>query len=47
MGDDMEDLHGRTVHADGELVVLPLFFLPGVVLLPGQILPLTLFHPQV
>lgn len=47
MGADMEELHGRTVHADGEIVLLPLFFLPGVVLVPGQTLPLHLFHPQV
>ncbi|XP_057312965.1 protein cereblon-like [Hydractinia symbiolongicarpus] len=46
MGADMEELHGRTVHADGEIVLLPLFFLPGVVLVPGQTLPLNLFHPQ-
>ena len=43
----MEELHGRTVHVDGDLVLLPLFHRPGLVIVPGQILPLHLFHPQV
>jgi len=46
MGDNMEELHGRTIHPEGEVVIMPLFFQPGVVLAPGQTLPLNLFHPH-
>ena len=47
MGENMEHLPGRTIHDDDQVVMMPLFFLPGVVLVPGQILPLNLFHPHV
>jgi len=46
MGEDMEELHGRTIHSEGEIVLMPLYFQPGVVLAPGQTLPLNLFHPH-
>ena len=46
LGSDMQELHGRTIHDNHEIVMMPLFFLPGVVLMPGQTLPLNLFHPQ-
>lgn len=46
LGENMEELKGRTVHTEGEIVMMPLFFQPGVVLVPGQTLPLNLFHPQ-
>ena len=43
----MEELHGRTIHDAADIVKLPLMLLPGVTLVPNQILPLHLFHPQV
>ena len=42
----MEDVHGRTIHDDESHVTLPVLSLPGVVLLPGQMLPLFLFQPS-
>lgn len=47
MGADMEDLKGRTVRDDGEVMLMPLVYKPDIVLVPGQILPLVFFHPQV
>ena len=47
MGENMEQLPGRTLLDDDQVVMMPLFLLPGVVLVPGQILPLNLFHPHV
>lgn len=46
LGDDLEDLRGRTMHDDEALVTLPLLPLPGVVLVPGQVIPLHLFQQQ-
>ena len=46
MGEGMEDLHGRTIHTEGDTIIMPLYFQPGVVLAPGQTLPLNLFHPH-
>ncbi|XP_050813447.1 protein cereblon isoform X3 [Gopherus flavomarginatus] len=46
LGSDMEEFHGRTVHDDDSCQMIPV--LPHVVmmLIPGQTLPLQLFHPQ-
>ena len=46
LGDDLEELQGRTVHDDDSYISLPILSLPGVVLLPGQTLPLHLFQPS-
>lgn len=46
LGADLEDVHGRTIHDDDSQVTLPVLTLPGVVLLPGQMLPLFLFQPS-
>ena len=43
----MEELHGRTIHDAKDVITLPLLLLPGVTLVPGQVIPLHLFHPQV
>ena len=46
LGADLEDVHGRTIHDDDSCITLPVLSLPGVVLLPGQMLPLFLFQPS-
>ena len=45
LGNDLDDLQGRTVHQDDSYQELPLVTLPGVVLIPGQTLPLHIFQP--
>ncbi|XP_035215361.1 protein cereblon-like isoform X2 [Stegodyphus dumicola] len=45
LGNDLEELSGRTVLDDDSCQTIPLLTLPGVVLIPGQILPLQLFNP--
>ena len=45
LGDDLEEVRGRTVLEDDSCLELPLLSLPGVVLVPGQTLPLQLFQP--
>ncbi len=47
LGDEMEELHGRTIHDEDKIVKMPLLPLPGVTLVPGQIIPLRIFNPQV
>lgn len=44
LGTDLEDVRGRTVYEDNSIVTLPLVPLPGVVLVPGQVIPLHLFQ---
>lgn len=44
LGDDLEDVRGRTFHEEGATVSLPVIQLPGMVLVPGQTIPLHLFH---
>lgn len=44
LGSDLNELSGR-VMLDDE-VQIPLLTLPGIVLVPGQILPLQLEHPS-
>lgn len=46
LGQDLEEVAGRTVLEDEEVVEVPIVPLPGVVLFPGQTLPLYLFHPS-
>eukprot|EP00794_Sanderia_malayensis_P007566 gene7566-8404_t len=46
LGDEMEELHGRTIHCADEIIRMPLLLLPDVTLVPGQILPLHIFNPQ-
>lgn len=45
LGTDLVDVQGRTVLDDDYLVTLPLLSLPGLILVPGQVLPLQLQHP--
>lgn len=45
LGNDLEELRGRTMLDDGSYQTLPLLPEPGVVLVPGQTLPLTVFYP--
>ncbi|XP_064632798.1 protein cereblon-like isoform X2 [Lineus longissimus] len=47
LGSDLEELHGRTIHDDDSYQSLPLLSLPGVVLVPGQTLPLHIFQQQI
>ncbi|KAL5014117.1 hypothetical protein ScPMuIL_008387 [Solemya velum] len=44
LGEDLEELRGRTILDENSQVMLPIVSLPGVVLIPGQIIPLSLFH---
>ncbi|XP_021928619.1 protein cereblon isoform X2 [Zootermopsis nevadensis] len=45
LGNNLEELRGRTVLDDGSFQLLPLLPQPGVVLVPGQTLPLMVFYP--
>ena len=47
LGEEMDEFSGRTYYEPGSNIVLPLLMLPGLVLVPGQTLPLHLFQPQV
>ena len=47
LGEEMDEFSGRTYHEPGTHISLPLLMLPGLVLVPGQTLPLHLFQPQV
>ena len=44
LGDDLEDVRGRTFYEEGSTISLPVIQLPGMVLVPGQTIPLHLFH---
>nr|XP_047127111.1 protein cereblon isoform X1 [Hydra vulgaris] len=46
MGSGMNELSGRQIHEEGAIITLPLFYQAGIIIVPGQILPLNLFHPQ-
>ncbi|RMX48678.1 hypothetical protein pdam_00014329 [Pocillopora damicornis] len=46
LGEEMDEFSGRTYHEPGSHITLPLLMLPGLVLVPGQTLPLHLFQPQ-
>ncbi|CAG5126153.1 unnamed protein product, partial [Candidula unifasciata] len=43
LGSDLEDVRGRTIFEESSIVTLPLLLLPGVVLVPGQVIPLQLY----
>ncbi|ESO12236.1 hypothetical protein HELRODRAFT_105243 [Helobdella robusta] len=43
LSDDWQEVSGRTFHEDGMILHIPILTLPGVVLMPGQMLPLHLF----
>ena len=45
LGENLVELRGRTVLDDGSLQRLPLLPHLGVVLVPGQTLPLMIFYP--
>nr|CAD7404200.1 unnamed protein product [Timema poppensis] len=45
LGNDLEELQGRTMLDDDSIQTLALLPQPGVVLVPGQTLPLTVFYP--
>ncbi|XP_072027425.1 protein cereblon-like [Amphiura filiformis] len=47
LGSDLEEYSGRTVLDDESYITLPLLQLPGVVLIPGQTLPLHLFNQRI
>ena len=42
LGNDLEDVTGRTIHEPEAVITLPLIRIPGVVLIPGQTIPLQL-----
>eukprot|EP00057_Strongylocentrotus_purpuratus_P031067 XP_783498.3 PREDICTED: protein cereblon [Strongylocentrotus purpuratus] len=46
LGSDLEEYSGRTVLDDECSISLPLVQLPGVVLVPGETIPLHLFNPR-
>lgn len=46
LGDDLEEVRGRTILEEESELTLPLITLPGTILVPGQIIPLHLFHQQ-
>ncbi|KAF8782656.1 Protein cereblon like protein [Argiope bruennichi] len=46
LGNDLEELSGRTVLDDDSCQTIPILTLPGVMLIPGQILPLQLYNPS-
>lgn len=46
LGNDLNELSGRVVLDEMSFINLPLLTLPGVVLVPGQTLPLQIEHPS-
>ncbi|GAB1601965.1 protein cereblon-like isoform X1 [Argonauta hians] len=44
LGEDLEDVRGRTIHDDEACISLPIITLPSVILVPGQTIPLHLFQ---
>ncbi|GFR30803.1 protein cereblon [Trichonephila clavata] len=46
LGNDLEELSGRTVLDDDSCQTIPILSLPGVMLIPGQTLPLQLYNPS-
>ncbi|XP_038054196.1 protein cereblon-like isoform X2 [Patiria miniata] len=47
LGSDLEEYSGRTVLDEDSFISLPLLHLPGVILVPGQTLPLQLFNQRI
>ncbi|GIY37542.1 protein cereblon [Caerostris extrusa] len=46
LGNDLEELSGRTLLDDDSCQTIPILSLPGVMLIPGQTLPLQLYNPS-
>ncbi|KAH9489113.1 hypothetical protein Btru_042228 [Bulinus truncatus] len=46
LGDDLEDVRGRTIFEENSTVTLPLLLLPNVILVPGQVIPLQLYRER-
>ncbi|XP_059178697.1 protein cereblon-like isoform X2 [Physella acuta] len=46
LGNDLEDVRGRTILEENSVVTMPLLLLPGVVLVPGQVIPLQLYQQR-
>ncbi|XP_012680340.1 protein cereblon isoform X2 [Clupea harengus] len=46
LGSDMEEFHGRTVHDEESVQVLPVLPHAALMLIPGQTVPLQLFRPH-
>ncbi|XP_048589139.1 protein cereblon isoform X1 [Nematostella vectensis] len=46
LGEEMDEFSGRTVLEPNNVLQLPLLTLPGLILVPGQTLPLHIFQPQ-
>ncbi|KAK3579055.1 hypothetical protein CHS0354_029913 [Potamilus streckersoni] len=44
LGSDMEEVRGRTILDENSVVMMPLITLPGMILVPGQTIPLHIFH---
>ncbi|XP_014770294.1 protein cereblon isoform X1 [Octopus bimaculoides] len=44
LGEDLEEVRGRTIHDDEACISLPIITLPSVILVPGQTIPLHLFQ---
>ncbi len=47
LGEDLNELSGRVVLDETSFVTMPLLTLQGIVLVPGQVLPLQLQHPSI
>ena len=45
LGTDLEEVQGRTIQDEDRQLSMPIMSMPGVILFPGQILPLHLFRP--
>ena len=45
LGSDLNELSGRVVLEDDSITTIALLSLPGVILVPGQILPMQIQHP--
>ncbi len=43
----MDEVSGRTVLEEDNVVSIPLLSLPNLLLVPGQTLPMHIFNPQV
>lgn len=46
LGSDLTELSGRVVLEDESVITIPLLSLPGVILVPGQTLPMQIQHPS-
>uniref|UniRef100_A0A2C9KJ22 Protein cereblon n=1 Tax=Biomphalaria glabrata TaxID=6526 RepID=A0A2C9KJ22_BIOGL len=46
LGDDLEEVRGRTIFEENSEIILPLLLLPNVVLVPGQVIPLQVYRER-